>query len=172
KKQLAESIAELRKQANNCSIDIGVLAKKIDELKENQEKSQKSLEQYQEYFNKHREIDFEFLNQYELALEKLKVEREQHRKLLQEFHNLATKQEEYRQQLEHIQIIIAPVEKGLQEIDGVIQKLNEDNDLLTKQLEELKKDVMPTIDEEYDYRRLCEDNFSQITLGDCLPIFR
>lgn len=39
-----------------------------------QEKFQNSLEQYQEYFNKHQEIDFKFLNQYELALEKLKVE--------------------------------------------------------------------------------------------------
>ncbi|TEB07156.1 Chromosome partition protein Smc [Pelotomaculum schinkii] len=172
KKQLVESITELRNQTNNCSIDIRVLEKKINELKENQEKSQKSLEQYQEYFNKHQEIDFEFLNQYELALEKLKVEREKHRKLLQEFHNLATKQEEYRQQLEQIQLKIAPVEKELKDIDGVIQKLNEDNNLLTKQLEELKKDVTPTLDEEYDYRRLSEDNFSQITLGDCLPIFR
>ncbi|WP_347488510.1 hypothetical protein ABDB91_15015 [Desulfoscipio sp. XC116] len=172
KKQLVESITELRNQANNCSIDIGVLKKKINELKENQEKFQRSLEQYQEYFNKHQEIDFEFLNQYELALERLKVEREKHRKLLQEFHNLAIKQDEYRQQLEQIQLRIAPVEKELKEIDGVIQKLNEDNNLLAKQLEELKKDVTPTLDDEYDYRRLSEDNFSQITLGDCLPIFR
>lgn len=172
RKQLVESITELRNQANNCSIDIGVLEKKINELKETQEKSQKSLEQYQEYFNKHQKIDFEFLNQYELALEKLKVEREKHRKLLQEFHALVTKQEEYRQQLKQIQLKITPIEKELKEIDGVIQGLNENNDLLMKQLEQLKKDVTPTLDEEYDYRRLCEDNFSQITLGDCLIIFR
>jgi chromosome segregation ATPase len=171
KKQLADSIAELRNQTNDCSVDIKFLEKKINELKQNQEKTQESLNQYQGYFAKHQEIDFEFLNQYELAFEKLKIEREQHRKLLKEYHELAISQEEYRQQLEQIQNKIVPVDAELREIDGVIQELNEDNDRLTKRLEELQKDVTPTLDEEYDYRRLSEDSFAQITLGDCLPIF-
>jgi chromosome segregation ATPase len=148
------------------------LGQKFSELRENQEKSQNRLNQYQGYFEKHQEIDFDFLNHYELALKRLDMEREQHRKLLKSFHELATEQGEYRQQLEHIQLKIAPVDDTLKEIAAVIQVLEADNDNLTKQLEELEKDVTPTIDDEYDYKRLIEDNFSQITLGDCLPLFR
>ena len=172
KDRLVESITEHRKQSNDCKIDIGILERKFSDLKDEQEKCQKLLDQYKRYFEKHQEIDFDFLNAYKRALISLNIEREKHRKLLTNFHDLATKQEEYRLQMEQIQRELIPVEKTLNEIVGVIQGLEDEKNILSGKLGDLEKDVTPTIEEGYDYRRLIEDNFSHITLGDCLSLFR
>ncbi|MHB8125313.1 MAG: coiled-coil domain-containing protein [Desulfitobacteriaceae bacterium] len=169
---IVEAIFNNRIHFSNVNVDMLVLDRELKVLEETQQQSQSQLNLYQEYFDKHQEIDFDFYARYNLILKKLTIEREIHRELLKTFQTLTNQQNDYRQKIEQIQVKINPLEENLRVINAAIQKLDGEIDRLVGQLKDFEKDITPTINEEYDYRQVIDDNFSQITIGDCLPAFR
>lgn len=172
KEGIVEAISNNQVQWNNIRVDIGVLVRELVTLKDVQQQYQSQLDQYQDYFNKHQEIDFGFMTRYNLTLKKQAIERNRHHELLKTFMKLTNEQNDYRQKIEQLQAELNPLEENLKVINDAIQKLDGDYIHLINQLQEFKKNITPTKNEEYDFRQVMDDNFSQITIGDCIPAFR